>query len=81
VIHKVKITVTGGSGSGKSTIAAAIARALGDIGAKSVSFKDSNGRYDETYHTLIRALHEERTNKIVQQTIIEVETAQTNRGP
>lgn len=81
VMHKVKITVTGTAGSGKSTVAAAIAKLLAEAGAD-VSFSDDNFGHSETYHTLIRNLKSTRVEDIIKQTTIEVETRQTNRtGP
>lgn len=78
--HKVKITVSGTAGSGKSTVAAAIAKSLANMGAD-VSFEDGIFDFDDTYRTLIRNLNEPRVKKIVKQTTIEIKTKAIKRGP
>lgn len=53
---KVTIWVTGKCGSGKSTVAVAIAEALVNLGCNNVVFTDGQNDIDETYHTLYRLL-------------------------
>ena len=78
--HKVRVQVLGYVGSGKSTIAAFIARALTDIGCKNVIFTDNGGsHFDETYNTLYRNLKLERIKSIVPQIDVQIETFQERR--
>lgn len=80
---KVSVFVTGNVGSGKSTVAAAIVKALSDLGC-SVTLKDSNyeiSLYDNTYSTLNRHLVKgpELAEKILSNVDVSIQTLMSRK--
>lgn len=80
--HRVSVKVMGIAGSGKSTIAVAIAKALADLGCKSVVFKDGDSHYDESYSTLYRNIYTDpdRVKRFLPEVEVEITTCQIRRG-
>jgi len=82
VRKRVRVNITGEAGSGKSTVAAAIAKALSDLGCENVIFKDGDDSCDETYSTLNRHLFRDpdRAKRVLPNVEVEITTMQMRRG-